>query len=110
MTKDHKYCNYCKHFINQTTDSYTCGVCFHHPRVTRTDSFSRNAPWYPPFYARACSAFYYSPLKNAWALPSPSYIDEWTEAYTTRDKLHHDIEFGILSHPAELINPTFNNS
>ena len=60
--------------------------------------------------ARACSAFYYSSLKNAWALPSPSYIDEWTEAYTTRDKLHHDIEFGILSHPAELINPTFNNS
>ena len=112
--KDCKYCNYCKHFINQTTDSYTCGICFgicfRHPRITRTGSFSAKPPWCSPFYARACSSFYYSPIKNAWAIPSPSYIDEWKEAYTIRDKLHRDITFGNLVYPEELINPILNNS
>ena len=83
----HRYCNYCKNFIIMNHSSQMAGICYHHPSC---EMFS--PPQSPLFYSCACSNFSYSPIKNAYAIPSPSEINDWITAYRIRSRLNYETQ------------------
>ena len=82
-----EYCNYCKYFKDRIALSAVRGVCYEYTRHPDI-----HLPAYPEFYSQVCSNFSYSPIHNAFGIPSPSEVKDWQDTYMIRWNLDYEIK------------------